>query len=92
MKFNGRFSGEPVVGQSAWNEGHKRTIKRLLKNIKGATIIEWESRSNIGAVLPSIWKEWLDGANPLLRRVNNMCVCEPKPRSRSGLPFAKRRY
>lgn len=83
---------ELMIGQSLWYETQKRTIKRLLKNNKGAQIIEWESRHNVGVVLPSVWIEWKANVNPNVRRVASQCVCEPKPKNRSGIPFAKKRY
>lgn len=72
------------IGQSIWHEDHKKTIRRLLKNLKGAIIIEWESQRNIGAVIPSVWQEWKDNLDPDVRRANELCACEPKPRNRQG--------
>lgn len=73
-----------MVGQALWHDGGKLTIRRLLKNVKGATIIEWESQHNVGAVIPSVWEEWKAGVDPETRRANEQCACEPKPRNRQG--------
>ena len=73
-----------IVGQSLWYNEQKITIRRLFKNNKGVTIIEWESRHNIGAVMTTIWEEWRANVDPDVRRANEQCVCEPKPRNRQG--------
>lgn len=86
---------EYMTGQSIWYNDQKITIRRLLKSFKGATIIEWESRHNVGVVMPSIWKEWKDNVDPDIRRVNEQCVCEPKPRNRQGrrrIAFGTKRH
>ena len=75
---------EYSVGQALWYDGQKMTIRRLLKNMKGAIIIEWESKHQVGVVIPSLWEEWRAGVDPEVRRANAQCVCEPKPRNRQG--------
>jgi len=70
------------IGDMVDYDNEIRQITRIFNNEKEKPVIEWVSEKTMGVVLPSIWQEWKDGVDPKLRRVNDDCACEPKPRSR----------
>ena len=78
------------IGQSLWFEGQKKTIRRLIKNINGVTIIEWESRHQTGVTMTGIWEEWLNNIDQNERRASKLCVCDPKPQNRKSKRSFKR--
>jgi len=79
-----------LKGKSIYHDNYKKTINRLLKNLRGDTIVEWTSNqpnNSVGVVTTALWAEWEAGIDQRDRRACDMCECDPKP-----YRYRRRRY